>query len=228
MTISRSQIDKLGDRLLEDPIRPADYELLEAYREGFRAAYEAVVATIAARTSLAVSGRAAKSTTAIVAKLRRGTTKLSQMQDIAGCRVSVGSIKAQDELAAMLVAGFQRTKPVDRRSTPSHGYRAVHVIAWAYGKPVEIQIRTELQHLWAQLSERLADRFGSELKYGGGPGQAASLLMRASARVTRIEDAESSGASSEVIATQRDKLQDILHQMIVYVDERLFHPTGTS
>jgi ppGpp synthetase/RelA/SpoT-type nucleotidyltranferase len=36
---------------------------------------------------------------------------------------------------------------IDRREKPSHGYRAVHVIVECGGRMVEIQVRTELQHL---------------------------------------------------------------------------------
>ena len=40
----------------------------------------------------------------------------------------------------------------------------------------EVQIRTEIQHAWAQLSERLADSYGFELKYGGGPSDITDAL----------------------------------------------------
>lgn len=35
-----------------------------------------------------------------------------------------------------------------------------------------------MQHNWAQLSERLADRYGFELKYGGGPGEVVAALAQ--------------------------------------------------
>jgi hypothetical protein len=64
---------------------------------------------------------------------------------------------------------------VDRRSKPSYGYRAVHVIPSITGKPVEIQLRTQLQHLWAELSETLAFRFYVGLKYGEDVPELARL-----------------------------------------------------
>jgi ppGpp synthetase/RelA/SpoT-type nucleotidyltranferase len=33
---------------------------------------------------------------------------------------------------------------IDRRINPSHGYRAVHIIAKVSGMPIEIQVRTSL------------------------------------------------------------------------------------
>ena len=46
-----------------------------------------------------------------------------------------------------------------------HGYRAVHLVVEMDGFQVEIQVRTIAQNSWAQLSEDLAVRYGSDLKY---------------------------------------------------------------
>jgi ppGpp synthetase/RelA/SpoT-type nucleotidyltranferase len=35
---------------------------------------------------------------------------------------------------------------IDRRAEPMHGYRAVHVIVFPDGAPIEIQVRTAWQH----------------------------------------------------------------------------------
>jgi len=52
-----------------------------------------------------------------------------------------------------------------------HGYRAVHVIAFPEGVPVEIQVRTLWQHEWAELFEKLADRVGRRIRYGDPPAR---------------------------------------------------------
>lgn len=57
----------------------------------------------------------------------------------------------------------------DRRAEPSHGYRAVHVLVCVDGVRIEIQIRTLAQHMWANMMERLADRLGRQIRYGGAP-----------------------------------------------------------
>jgi hypothetical protein len=49
---------------------------------------------------------------------------------------------------------------------PSFGYQAVHVIVTASQCAVEIQVRTPLQDLWAQVVEGIADRFGRGIRYG--------------------------------------------------------------
>jgi putative GTP pyrophosphokinase len=152
-----------------------DLTLLDTYRRGFREAYDAVVATIRGELGLDVSGRPAKSTHAIVEKLRRRRMRLTRMQDIAGCRVVVPGLAEQDRLAGEIGELFNSSL-MDRRARPSHGYRAIHVVVRWRALPVEVQIRTRLQHLLAELSEKSADMFGMPLKYGGGPPEIRSTL----------------------------------------------------
>jgi putative GTP pyrophosphokinase len=164
--MKNSEVDRLGERLRHE-VSSQDLTLLDTYRRGFRPAYDVVVDRIRAELGLEASGRPAKSTAAIVDKLRRGTMRLTQMQDIAGCRILVPDIPTQSQLIATLESMFE-VVIVDRRIKPSHGYRAVHVIVQNTEFPVEVQLRTELQHTWAELSEKLADAVGIDTKYGGG------------------------------------------------------------
>ena len=163
---------------------------------------------VRAELNLEVSGRPAKSTSAIVDKLRRSSMRLTQMQDIAGCRIAVPGIAEQNWLVDELVLMFNMGI-VDRRSRPSSGYRAVHIIVRSSPLPVEIQIRTELQHLWAELSEKLADRFGFELKYGGGPEAMRRILIELSDSIHQIEtrtDVPSFSVEDKVIVKQQIRL----------------------
>lgn len=89
------------------------------------------------------------------------------MQDIAGVRIVADMDRVeQDAMVDRIRVLFDGSKVIDRRLTPSHGYRAVHVIVSTGGHLVEIQVRTELQHLWAQAVERVADMFGRGIRYG--------------------------------------------------------------
>ncbi len=171
-----------------------DLRELSAYRNTFASAYDSVIERIREDLGFVPSGRPSKSTTAIVEKLKRESVRLSQIQDIAGVRLVVPRIERQDQVVAQLVQKFARTAVVDRRSRPSHGYRAVHVIVYLEGVPVEIQVRTALQHLWAELSEKLSDLFDPSIKYGGGNHNTQSLLSR----------------TSQVIATEEDQEQRVL------------------
>jgi putative GTP pyrophosphokinase len=169
--------------------------LLDEYRRSFTPAYETVVGAIENTLRITPTGRPAKSTTSIVEKLRRETVRLSQIQDIAGCRIVfvqslAGSVGLQDQIVAAARDTFPDAAIIDRRVAPSHGYRAVHVVPRIDGRPVEIQIRTALQHLWAEVSEKLADVIDPGLKYGTGPKRQQQALLEAS-RI--IADAEKLG-----------------------------------
>jgi putative GTP pyrophosphokinase len=184
--MNRSELDRLGERL-RSGLNAADLTLLDQHRQHFAGAYDTVVSRIRSELGLEVSGRPAKSTTAIVDKLRRSSMRLTQMQDIAGCRTIVADIDKQDQLAAALGSMFDVTV-FDRRAKPSHGYRALHLIVRDAEFPVEIQIRTELQHSWAELSEKIADRVGIQVKYGGGSVVIQEVLAGLSALVATFED----------------------------------------
>ena len=120
----------------------------------------------------------------------RESVRLSQVQDIAGCRVVVPGITEQDNVVAALRESFERVVVVDRRVRPSHGYRAVHAIVTVFGKTIEVQIRTKLQHEWAELSEKIADRLGVDVKYGGGPETVRSVLVSSSELIADIHNLE--------------------------------------
>ena len=89
------------------------------------------------------------------------------MQDLAGARIVVDDRPAQDKALCIIredCAACGRTyRVIDRRDRPSYGYHAVHIIILWDQILIEIQIRTELQDIWAQMTERLADRWGREL-----------------------------------------------------------------
>ena len=151
---SRSQIDALGARLRTGEIEIDDLRLLDAYRRSFSEPYQVVVGTIRNEMRHEPTGRPAKSTAAIIDKLRRESIRLRQVQDIAGARIIVNDIQQQDELIIDLERLFPLATIFDRRIRPSHGYRAIHVVVRVEGQPIEVQVRTPLQHLWAEVSEK--------------------------------------------------------------------------
>lgn len=99
----------------------------------------------------------------------------------------VTDLKAQDALVAQLSTAFDNAVVVDRRNNPSHGYRAVHLVVTIKNRMVEIQVRTSLQQFWAVLSEKVADKFGNAIKYGGGEVQARQELESLSSSISKIE-----------------------------------------
>ena len=208
---SRAQVDKLGERLKAGPTTEADLRLLDEYRLTFAAAYQSVLKQITG-LGLRATGRSAKTNKAIVEKLRRESIRLSQIQDIAGCRVVVPAVATQDEEVARICGAVPNPLQIDRRRQPSHGYRAVHVVASPSGMSVEIQIRTAWQHLWAETSEKLADTLDPAIKYGQGPAHVRAQLQRWSVVIADWEAVQASWAGGGQLPFERGaeiaRLQD--------------------
>jgi ppGpp synthetase/RelA/SpoT-type nucleotidyltranferase len=178
---SGEQIRKLGVRLATDnPISPEDDQLLEELVACHLRALELArprldgLSEAIGTGPLHITARA-KTTGTIIEKLRRERgMSLARMRDVAGFRiVGVFSFAAQDrlydEIAQRFPADPREPKRVDRRTDPRHGYRALHAEVTFDGVHIEIQIRTVLQHIWADLMERLADTLGRQIRYGEPP-----------------------------------------------------------
>lgn len=211
--MTKTQIDRLGERLRKGNISDDDLRLLDLYRRSFSEAYEIVVGTVRSELGLEPTGRPAKSTTSISDKLRRESIRLTQIQDIAGCRLTVPDIANQESVVQSLKSLFEDTSVVDRRKQPSHGYRAVHVIVNCLAKTIEIQVRTALQHLWAELSEKFSDVVDPAIKYGGGDENIQKVLIQSSYLVANQELIEIKSAD---IAAQLSSQDGITEDEILF------------
>jgi len=116
----------------------------------------------------------------ILAKLRdQPTMRLTQMQDIGGCRAIVGTIEQVTQLKHLYERYGKHeqlpTKDYILNPKPS-GYRSVHVIYRHFNKEkpqfnglkIEIQLRTKLQHAWATAVETAGLFMRQALKAGRG------------------------------------------------------------
>ncbi|MBV9493355.1 MAG: RelA/SpoT domain-containing protein [Acidobacteria bacterium] len=190
MQPSKSQVDRLGEKLRSQAYGEDELRALDEYRRSFGPAYDRTIEKLKQVLGAPVSGRPAKSTNSIIEKLNRESLRLSQMQDIAGCRIVVADIQRQNGLVQQLEHEFAAATVVDRRLKPSHGYRAVHVIVRTDEKPIEVQVRTSLQHAWAEICEKFADVVDPAIKYGGGPPDVRGTLDAATTLIARIEALE--------------------------------------
>lgn len=137
--------------------------------------------------------------------------RLSQMQDIAGCRIVVTDVVEQDRVLAELARLFSRATLDDRRGRPSHGYRAVHYIVSDFDNPVEIQLRSSLQHHWAEISEKLSDIRDPSIKYGGGTPEQRESLDRLSSLVAALEQGQIVASRVNSQATKLRELIDVVN-----------------
>lgn len=120
----------------------------------------------------------------IIYKLKRYTIKLSQMQDIAGCRIIMPNIELTREMSDIFIGRKKKHKRIKKRginyinNPKPDGYRGIHLVyeynstnkgAKIYnGKMVEIQIRSQLQHSWATAVETVDLFSDQKLKFGNG------------------------------------------------------------
>src|SRR4051794_34409049 len=116
---SKTSIDRLGLRLKHGDPGDDDLKALDAYRRSFEPGYETVIGFVRDQLRLESTGRPAKSTTSVIDKLRRESIRLSQIQDIAGCRVIVPDLAEQERVVGKLSRHFVGSSVVDRRANPS-------------------------------------------------------------------------------------------------------------
>lgn len=174
---SKSQIDKLGKRLAaaHPQVSGDDLSLLQHYRAAHDPSLNEVVFGL--RDLGFDPTPRLKTPTTIIDKLIREKTRLSSVQDVAGARIVVDGTRNGQDVAVRSIESRFGGKILDRRDKPSHGYRAVHVVVTVNGFRVEIQVRTPLQNLWAQIMERVGDRYGRGVRYGELPDDAAERAV---------------------------------------------------
>lgn len=190
--LSASRLQKLGERLRKAE-RPSEEDLRTL--QEFRAAHDSSLTSV--KKTLSGMGIEAtprlKTPTTILEKLIREKTRLGTMQDIAGIRIVRDMTLAdQNDMAEAIINRLGQVKVDDRRAKPSHGYRALHVIVEVDGFLVEIQIRTLLQNLWAQIMETLGDWIGRGIRYGQFPEDpvkrgAVEKLIELSSAIAEVE-----------------------------------------
>lgn len=117
--------------------------------------------------------------------------RLSQMEDIGGCRVVLPNL---DEVYAVL-GRVRRNWPeadvTDYVETPKDdGYRGIHIIKRRDGRLIEVQLRTTGQHEWAEAIETFGPRLGFDLKDGEGPADVREYFKLAADRIARTERGE--------------------------------------
>lgn len=175
------EIDDLGVRLRDKSASEIDLRSLEEARVEYDAILFATnhwIRAVMARgnTPYVCAGRS-KRTKSIVRKLARPENTnmaLSRMVDMVGLRVIVRDLEAQRRAVDAISLTMQKVDYLD----DGKPYRAIHLIDKEDKgfKPIEIQVRTLPQQIWANESES----FGEEIKEGGGDADIREYLNRLS------------------------------------------------
>lgn len=193
--LSRSRIDRAGERLLEwwqgdDDLGAElleDVDIVVAFRASF--GYPLTKVSVGLRqfveresSDVIVSQRLKRMPTILGKLARLPSMKLSRMEDIGGCRAVLTG--GAPEVAGVLHR-IQRRWTVKRlrdyvTDPKATGYRAVHVVVERDERLIEIQLRTPRQHEWAVAVDRAVSRLGMpELKDGNGPQDLTRYFERA-------------------------------------------------
>jgi ppGpp synthetase/RelA/SpoT-type nucleotidyltranferase len=182
---SKTKIDKAGLALAKNKYRDEDeyFELEEVFDECRKAHLQPLSETTLELQHLLTNygaqyyiAQRLKRKLQIVRKLNRLSVRLTQLQDIGGCRIIVQKNADVDRLHKYLVEKVQsqsvfaidRTTDYRELGRDDTGYRSLHVILQRSGVHLELQIRSRIQHYWSESIERTSVIYGYHLKESEG------------------------------------------------------------
>ena len=198
------EIDALGERLRRG-IAVADRVIYREYRRVLHRLRRDLEAELRSLAPGAEFASRTKRIETVAAKLqRRPDLTLSQVTDLAGCRIIVSSRADQQAVVARLLATYDVQQVDDKSDSPKFGYRAVHFDIRYRGQLMEIQVQTRNQHLWQMVSE-LAAGYDISIKYGGGLQEVNNALQDLSELAWRC-DLE----GTELPETDIDQARDVI------------------
>jgi hypothetical protein len=167
--LTPSRLDKIGKHLAAGEETPDDLELLNAFQAHVVRATADVfprISELAGCLGSDLTQRPRKQRQSIQRKLKREKTRLHTMQDLAGCRIITNSAL----LSGMILNEVQARYVGDVcvLNSVKTGYSAIHYIIRRHDLCYEVQIRTDIQQAWADLSESFDEKYPG-VKYGDGP-----------------------------------------------------------
>jgi ppGpp synthetase/RelA/SpoT-type nucleotidyltranferase len=228
MALSKAKIDKSG-RILSGNLVVSDEQALE-YEEYFDE-YRKEHLPLLTATTLEIQSwlvnyskgyyiaQRLKRKPQIIRKLNRLSVRLTQLQDIGGLRIIVDTNNDVNDLQRFLIEKIESNKdislvrvtdyrPVGREDT---GYRALHIILSVAGYKLELQIRSKIQHYWAEGIERTSVIYGYYLKESEGSNVVISYFKSLSAIFNEIECAREPSAQQKLAL---DRARDMAKEEI--------------
>jgi hypothetical protein len=186
---SKTQVDKAGANLVSSAVTQEELAFALTIVNNWRSSHSFPLNTLQVglrkRARLAdpkaLVAQRIKRLSSIEAKLKRfKTMKLSQMQDIGGCRAVVRTVAQVQELAKLhFESGMKHEllRTDDYLAAPqASGYRGIHLIYRYFsdrsetynGLQIEVQLRSSLQHAWATAVETVGTFLKQALKSSQG------------------------------------------------------------
>jgi ppGpp synthetase/RelA/SpoT-type nucleotidyltranferase len=170
---SNAEIDRVGEAIraaASEAAIPADVrDAYDEYRQSFAPAVADVMSAVGELATMSAGSRLKTLDATREKLLRQPSARLSQIEDIGGCRIVVRGLTEQDRAVRQIKQRLRVARERDYRERSQHGYRAVHLVVAALGgRDIELQVRTQTQNSWANVSEDLSKRIDKSIKYGGG------------------------------------------------------------
>ena len=204
MPPTKSKIDRAGSTLAKESFRDAK-EMLEA--EDIFDEYRKSHLEPLSETTLELQrwlneydheyyiAQRLKRKPQIIRKLNRLSVRLTQLQDIGGCRVIVEKNDLINKIFAFLQSKINnthdlklvRTTDYRERGRDITGYRSMHLLLERSGKKLELQLRSRVQHYWAESIERTSVIYGKHLKESEGDSKVISYFQKLSDTFFEIE-----------------------------------------
>lgn len=209
---SRSRVNSAGRAVRNGAASSEDHHIIENFRASHVHVLNGFQASLRNRAKdkdVAVAQRLKRRTTIYDKLTRRPNFSLTEMQDIAGCRLIFKNIEDlagfrsayhRARFAHKLLSADDRYNYIDLPK--SDGYRGLHDV-YEYcardiqGQPwnklrIELQYRTIYQHAWATAVEVAGLLTGNEHKFGRAANEYAEFFCLASELISRTYEARSS------------------------------------
>jgi ppGpp synthetase/RelA/SpoT-type nucleotidyltranferase len=227
---SKAKIDRAGLALAKNQFRNDDeyFELEEVFDEYRKAHLQPLSETTLELQHLLTNygaqyyiAQRLKRKPQIVRKLNRLSVRLTQLQDIGGCRIIVQKNADVDRLHKYLTEKVkaQNIFVIDRSTDyrelgrDDTGYRSLHVILKRSGVHLELQIRSRIQHYWSESIERTSVIYGYHLKESEGDAKVIGYFKNLSDVFYEIEAGREPSLEKRLKVNElRDACEQIIQQ----------------
>ncbi|MGV1803921.1 RelA/SpoT domain-containing protein [Agrobacterium vitis] len=152
----------------------------------------------------------------ILRKLRRLSVRLTQLQDIGGCRIIVEKNIDVDSLIIFVKTKIKESnfakivREADYRELgrDDTGYRAYHIILEMSGYRIELQLRSRIQHYWSESIERTSVLYGYRLKEKEGDQVIIDYFKSFSNALHLIENNKAIESADEIELQQKRQIAE--------------------
>ncbi|WP_257389216.1 RelA/SpoT domain-containing protein [Tahibacter caeni] len=230
MALTKNKIDRAGAALAKEGFRNVEdmIELEDAFDEYRKSHLEPLSkTTLELQAWLNEYGhdyyiaQRLKRKPQIIRKLNRLSVRLTQLQDIGGCRIIVEKNETVDQLVQFFREKIGKTNELKLTRITDYrekgrditGYRSVHLLLERSGRKLELQLRSRIQHYWAESIERTSVIYGHHLKEGEGDPVVISYFQRLSDAFSEIESGRNPAPRSRIeINLAKQQAENIIRE----------------